>query len=105
MDKNKLKIGLLQKILACDDGGILRKVENILDSPASEVEEAGEGYFSRKNDKSEALPGSNMKTDENFDISAEQEDELMRRVADHANGRGKTLSWEEIKKNIKNIES
>lgn len=99
-----MKIELLQKIITCEDGDILRRVESVLHSPASEVSEAGEDYFSSKIEKSEALPGSNMKTGENFDISAEQEEELMRRVADHANGQGKTFSWEEIKKNIRNIE-
>lgn len=86
MDKNKLKIELLQKIISCDDGEVLRKLENILDSPASEVAEAGEGYSTENY------------TDPVPDWFYEK---LQKDSEKYESGELKTKSWEQVKEEIR----
>lgn len=87
MEKDRLKLELLEKIISCDDAATLRKVEEILGG----VSEAGEDY------------GLGEKTafSEDFNISPEQEEELMRRYQDHLQNNGKSYTWEEVRKNLK----
>ncbi|MCX2839482.1 hypothetical protein OQ279_15140 [Salinimicrobium sp. MT39] len=86
MEKDKLKLELLEKIIACENEVILKKVEELLFG----VSEAGEEY------------GLDAYTElsQELSISAEQEEELMRRYEDHLQSRGKSYTWEEVKKNL-----
>ena len=87
MEKNKLKITLLEKIIACDDENTLKRVEEILLG----VSETGEEYGL----------GEKTVTSDKFSISPEQEEELMRRYEDHLQNNGKSFTWEEVRKNLK----
>jgi hypothetical protein len=44
MDKNALKLELIQKIIACDDEALLKKLEVLLQNVKHEVNEPGEAY-------------------------------------------------------------
>lgn len=87
MEKNKLKLELLQKIITCNDAALLKRVEEILLG----VSEAGEDYSL----------GEKTALSEDFNISPEQEEELMRRYEDHLQNKGKSYTWEEVRKNLK----
>ena len=86
MEKNKLKIELLQKILACNDADILKKVESVLDSPASEVGEAGENYSTER--YTDPVPDW-------FYEKLEKDSEKYER------GELQTKSWEQVKEEIR----
>lgn len=90
MEKDKLKLSLLEKIIACEDAATLKKVEEILDE-ASEVNEGGEEYNS----------GEKITLSEDLSISSEQEEELMKRYEDYLQNKGKSYSWEEVKQSLR----
>ena len=87
MEKDKLKLELLEKIITCDDEATLEKVGEILLA----VSEADEAYSL---DENTALS-------EDFNISPEQEEELMRRYEDHLQNNGKSYTWEEVRKDLR----
>lgn len=90
MEKDKLKLELLERIINCDDAVVLKKVEEILND-VSEVREGGERY---------KIAGDTFSSEE-LNISPELEEELMRRYEDHLQNKGKSYSWEEVKKNLR----
>lgn len=87
MEKDKLKLELLERIIACDDEVTLEKVKGVLLG----VSETGEEY---------GLSQRAVMSD-SFNISSEQEVELMRRYEDHLQNKGKSFTWEEVRKNLK----
>lgn len=113
MDLNQLKTELIQKIISCEDENVLREIEQILDENPSEVKEKGERYITQKDN---LVPDSHyQKLEEDLDyykaykrsleeglnIDGNQEEELMKRYQDYLEGKGKTYSWDEVKKNIR----
>ena len=90
MEKERLKLELLEKIINCDDASVLKRVEEILLDYSSKASEAGEEYtFNKRAALSEEL-----------NISPEQEEELMRRYDDHLKNGGKSIPWEVVKQNL-----
>ncbi|MBO2543751.1 addiction module protein [Salegentibacter sp. BDJ18] len=83
MDKEALKIELIQKIIACNDFALLKQVEELLQGV--NAHEPGEDY------KVESL--QNL-------LSKEQLEELDRRLEAHKNGTSKALPWEEARGEI-----
>ncbi|WP_424492897.1 addiction module protein [Salinimicrobium sp. GXAS 041] len=100
MDLNQLKVELIQNIISCENEIILREIEQILDENPSGVREDGEKYFFKENSGS-VNRISNDEEFQSFSISEEQEEELMRRYRNHLEGRGKSIPWDEVKKNIR----
>ncbi|HET7360632.1 MAG TPA: addiction module protein [Salinimicrobium sp.] len=89
MEMNGLKIELLQKVIACDDMEILKKIEQILNQDSfdvSEVEETKEEYETAVNSS--------------LNISEEQKKELDKRYQDYLDGKGNLYDWEYVKANI-----
>ncbi|NJW52068.1 addiction module protein [Salinimicrobium oceani] len=93
MEKERLKLGLLEKIINCDDASVLKRVEEILLDYSSKASEAGEEYISSK---MAALS-------EELNISPEQEEELTRRYRDYLEGKTEGVSWEDVRQNIKDL--
>lgn len=89
MENDKLKISLLEKIIKCDDAATLKRVEEIF-IEVSRVSERGEDY-----ERSEKI------LSEDFTISPEQEEELMKRYEDYLQNKGKSFTWEEVKQNLR----
>ena len=85
MDVDGLKIALLQKIIACKDEALLKKIEALLQNIKIEVNEPHEDY---EVEKHKSL------------LSAEQLKELERRSKAYESGEEKALPWEEVKKDI-----
>lgn len=50
MEINRLKIELMQKIIACKDPDLLLKLEDLLSDPGIEVKEEAEEYGSKTKD-------------------------------------------------------
>lgn len=99
MDLNQLKIELIQKIISCEDENILRTIKQILDENPSEVKEEGEKYSIKPSaELDREFPYE--QEDGFLNINEEQEEELLRRYQDHLEGGGRSLSWEEVRKNI-----
>ena len=89
MEKDKLKLELLEKIIKCDDAAVLKRIGEIFFG-TDKLNEEGEEY------------GVTFKTNQSsdFNISPELEEELMERYEEHLQGKGKTYSWEEVKKDL-----
>jgi putative addiction module component (TIGR02574 family) len=83
MDKEALKIELIQKIIACNDIALLKQVEELLQGVYAH--EPGEDY------KVESL--QNL-------LSKEQLEELDRRLEAHKNGTSKPIPWEKARREI-----
>ena len=83
MEKDKLKLELVQRILECDDLEILKKVETVLHN-YPEVNEAGESY---SKDIAEIPASHYQKLDEEFDK--------------YKNGEQQGASWKDVRKEIK----
>lgn len=90
MEKDKLKLKLLEKIIECNDAAVLKRVEEIF-IEAAEVNEGRENY--ERSDRMTFL--------EDLTISPEQEEELMKRYEDYLQNKGKSYTWEEVKKSLK----
>lgn len=85
MDKNALKIGLIQKIIACDDEDLLMKIESLLKNVKPEASEPGESY---------KVEGRKSQ------LSNEQLEEIERRWKAYKSGEEKTIPWEDARKEI-----
>jgi len=85
MNKNALKIELIQKVIACNDATLLKQIEDLLRDVKVEVNEPGEGY--------------EVKNHKNL-LSKEQLEELERRRKAYKSGAEKAIPWEEAKREI-----
>ena len=93
VEKDKLKLKLLEKIIACDDASVLKRVEEIFVTQFSKASEAGENYLS----------GKEVSTSGELNISPEQEEELMRRYRDYQDGTSEGSTWEEVRQNLRDL--
>lgn len=84
MEKDKLKLELLEKIIACNDVTVLRRLEKVL-LKSSEVNEAGESYI------------------RNIDeVPASYYHELDKEFERYKNGgEQKGASWKDVRKELK----
>ncbi|MBE7641433.1 hypothetical protein GUB10_13925 [Salegentibacter sp. BLCTC] len=85
MDKNALKIELIQKIIACDDEVLLMKMEALLKNVKPGASEPGENY--------EVESRSSQ-------LSKEQLKEIERRWEAYKRGEEKAIPWEEARREI-----
>lgn len=85
MDKNALKIELMQKIIACDDEDLLKEMEIFLQEVKVSVHEPNEAY---KVDGQKSL------------LSNEQLEEIERRWKAYKSGEEKAIPWEDARKEI-----
>ena len=83
MEKDKLKLEILEKIIACDDAAVLKRVEEIF-LEFSKVNEGGEKYLT----KVDPVPASHY---QKLEVEFEN----------YKSGDSKGMSWEELKKEIK----
>jgi len=83
MEKNALKIELLQKIIACEDEDLLKQIEELL--LEVNAKEPGEDY-EVENRKSL--------------LSKEQLEEIKRRSEALKTGKEKAIPWEEVRKDL-----
>jgi hypothetical protein len=83
MNRDQLKIELLQKIIECNDEKLLAEVDNILKSFPSEVKEATEQYLA-----SSPIPASHY-------------EQLDRDYQKYKEGKIELESWAEVKERIK----
>ena len=84
MEKDKLKIALIQKVISCEDIELLQDVRAILEKNSSEVREESEKYITENID---AIP----------DLYYE---ELKEDYESYRRGELTTSSWGEVKENI-----
>lgn len=85
MDVDRLKIELLQKIIACKDEAVLKKIEALLHEQQTEALEPGESYSLEK---------------ESTLLSKEQLEEIERRSREYSNGELETESLETFNQKI-----
>jgi hypothetical protein len=84
MEKDKLKLELLEKIINCDDAAVLKAVEEIF-TGFSEVKEGGENYIKEL----DPVPASHyQKLEEEF--------------RKYKSGEVKGISWEKFRQEVKN---
>lgn len=83
MEKNKLRLELIEKIIACEDAATLRKVEEIL-SQVSEIQEEEEHYITQ----ADPVPASHYR-------------ELEEEFRKYTSGEGKGTPWEDFRNEIK----
>ena len=83
MEKDKLKLELLEKIIACDDVTVLKRVEEIF-KKVSEVNEGGEKYLKEV----DPVPASHYR-------------KLEPEFEKYKTGELKGVSWEDYRKEIK----
>ena len=84
MERDKLKIELIQKIASCEDVELLQDVKEILGKKPSEVKEESEKYITISID---AIPDTHY-------------EELMGDFETYRRGELTTSSWDEVKENI-----
>lgn len=82
MEKERLKMELVDKIQKCQDLATLQRVEEVL-MGSFQASEPGKDYISEQ--KTKLL--------EEFNISPEQEEELIRRYRDYLEGKTEGDSW------------
>jgi len=85
MDKNALKIELIQRIIACDDEVLLREIELLLQEAKVLAQEPDEAY---EVDGQKSL------------LSNEQLEEIERRWKAYKSGEEKAIPWEDARKEI-----
>ncbi len=85
MNKNALKITLIQKIIDCNDETLLRKVELLLQELKVSAMEPDEAY---EVDGQKSL------------LSNEQLEEIEKRWKAYKSGEEKAIPWEEVRKEI-----
>ena len=85
MDKNALKIELIQKIIACDDEVLLREIELLLQEAKVSAHEPDKAY--------EVYGQKSL-------LSNEQLEEIERRWKAYKSGEEKAIPWEDARKEI-----